>query len=119
MSVVRILYEMAGGRATPYLPRLIQSRSAPSTTPTSSPSSAKRCLRSGAPSPGVAPAVAARRPTQILHICCGTEEIPREVAAWAAAGLSVQRVVPVDLFAGTANLETMLLLASSGRVPPP
>ena len=68
--------------------------------------------------PGVVAAVAARQPAHVVHICCGTEEIPREVAAWSAAGLAVQRVVPLDLFAGTANLETMLLLSRSERAAP-
>jgi tRNA/tmRNA/rRNA uracil-C5-methylase (TrmA/RlmC/RlmD family) len=64
-------------------------------------------------SPGVTAALAARNPSHVVHICCGTEEIPREVAAWAQAGYCVQRAVPLDLFAGTANLETMVLLGRS------
>ena len=60
--------------------------------------------------PGVAAALAARKPLRAVHICCGTDEIPREVAAWAEAGYRVARAVPLDLFAGTAGLETMLLL---------
>lgn len=64
--------------------------------------------------PGVAAALAARRPARVLHICCGTDEIPRELAAWQQAGYALRRAVPLDLFAGTANLETMLLLGRSG-----
>jgi hypothetical protein len=60
---------------------------------------------------GVAAALAERRPERVVHICCGTDEIPREVAAWAAAGYVVRRAVPLDLFPGTPNLETLLLLA--------
>jgi tRNA/tmRNA/rRNA uracil-C5-methylase (TrmA/RlmC/RlmD family) len=60
--------------------------------------------------PGVVATLAARHPSCVVHICCGTEEIPREVGAWKEAGYSVRRAVPLDLFAGTANLETMLLL---------
>lgn len=60
--------------------------------------------------PGVIAALAARNPQRVLHVCCGTDEIPREIESWAHAGYHVQRVVPVDLFAGTAALETMLLL---------
>ena len=67
--------------------------------------------------PDVAAALAARSPSRIVHICCGTDEIPREVASWAAAGFTVQRAVPLDLFAGTANLETMLLLGPSLPAP--
>jgi hypothetical protein len=61
--------------------------------------------------PGVVAAVAARAPARALHICCGTDEIPREVAAWAEAGYCLERAMPLDLFPGTAGLETLLLLA--------
>ncbi len=67
---------------------------------------------------GVVPALAARRPRRVVHVCCGTEEIPREVEAWRAAGYGLRRAVPLDLFAGTANMETLLLLtAESDRAP--
>jgi tRNA/tmRNA/rRNA uracil-C5-methylase (TrmA/RlmC/RlmD family) len=59
---------------------------------------------------GVVEAVAAREPQRILHICCGTDEIPRELGAWTRAGYRLGRAVPLDLFAGTANLETFLRL---------
>jgi tRNA/tmRNA/rRNA uracil-C5-methylase (TrmA/RlmC/RlmD family) len=60
--------------------------------------------------PGVVDAVAARRPQRVVHVCCGTDEIPREVQAWSRAGYRLQRAVPLDLFAGTTSLETLLLL---------
>jgi hypothetical protein len=60
--------------------------------------------------PGVVAAVAARAPARVVHICCGTDEIPREVAAWELAGYRLERAVPLDLFPGTAGLETLLLL---------
>ena len=60
--------------------------------------------------PGVAAALALRRPQRAVHICCGTDEIPRETAAWSQAGYALRRAVPLDLFPGTANLETLLLL---------
>lgn len=67
--------------------------------------------------PGVAAAVAWRGPERVVHLCCGADEIPREVAAWTDAGFRLERAVPLDLFAGTASLETALLLApaDSGR----
>jgi hypothetical protein len=61
--------------------------------------------------PDVVPAIAARAPLRVVHICCGTDEIPREVAAWLRVGFSVTSAVPLDLFAGTASLETLLLLS--------
>lgn len=54
--------------------------------------------------------LAERHPERVVHICCGTDEIPREVASWSRAGYRLERAVPMDLFAGTANLETLLLL---------
>ena len=60
--------------------------------------------------PGVVAAVAARAPARVVHICCGTDEIPREVAAWEQAGYDLTRALPLDLFPGTAGLETLLLL---------
>jgi len=60
--------------------------------------------------PDVTPALAARGPERVVHICCGTDEIPREVAAWSRVGYRVRRAVPLDMFAGTANMETLLLL---------
>lgn len=68
--------------------------------------------------PGVAAAVARRRPERVVHLCCGADEIPREVAAWEAAGYQLERAVPLDLFAGTANLETALLLAPADSRKP-
>ena len=61
--------------------------------------------------PGVVAAVATRAPVRVVHICCGTDEIPREVEAWSAAGYGLTRALPLDLFPGTAGLETLLLLA--------
>ncbi len=60
----------------------------------------------------VAATVAARRPQRVVHVCCGTDEIPREAAAWSHAGYRVTRAVPLDLFPGTTGLETLLLLGS-------
>ncbi|MFB3910387.1 MAG: RsmD family RNA methyltransferase [Candidatus Eisenbacteria bacterium] len=59
--------------------------------------------------PGVVPAIAERGPARVAHVCCGTDEIPRESAAWSRAGYRLRRAVPLDLFPGTAGLETFLL----------
>lgn len=61
--------------------------------------------------PDVVAALAARELERAVHVCCGTDEIPREIAAWEQAGYRLQRTVPLDLFAGTTALETVLLLA--------
>jgi tRNA/tmRNA/rRNA uracil-C5-methylase (TrmA/RlmC/RlmD family) len=61
--------------------------------------------------PGVVEALGLRGAERVLHVCCGTDEIPREVEAWARAGYLLRRAQPLDVFAGTTALETMLLLS--------
>ncbi|OGV70442.1 MAG: hypothetical protein A3K19_12660 [Lentisphaerae bacterium RIFOXYB12_FULL_65_16] len=55
-------------------------------------------------------ALASRTPGKVLQACCGTDEMPRQVACWQASGYQVTKVVPLDMFAGTPHLETLLLL---------
>ena len=62
---------------------------------------------------GIAAALAERGPARVLHICCGTDELPRELGAWRESGYRVERVIPLDLFPGTAGLETLVLLVPS------
>lgn len=59
---------------------------------------------------GVAEAVAARGPERVVHVFCGTDEVPRELQAWARAGYRARRAVPLDLFPGTNGLETFVQL---------
>jgi len=66
--------------------------------------------RQGMP-PGAIAALAARGPTKVLQACCGIDELPGQVAAWQDCGYRLRAVRPLDLFAGTAHLETLLLLA--------
>ena len=62
---------------------------------------------------GVVGAIAARKPVRVLHIFCGIDEIPREVRSWREKGYGVERIVPLDMFPGTPNLEVLLLLLPS------
>lgn len=57
---------------------------------------------------GVISLLAARRPSRILQICCGTDEIIPAVQEWNNAGYQVESAKPIDLFAGTPNLETLI-----------
>lgn len=59
----------------------------------------------------VAPVLAMRQPERVLHIFCGVDEIPRELAAWRQYGYRAAHVQPLDMFAGTPNLEVMILLS--------
>lgn len=60
--------------------------------------------------PGVIEALAARHPDRVLHIFCGTDEIPRELSTWHQAGYAPVRIEPLDMFPGSAGLETLVLL---------
>ncbi|MCM8540910.1 MAG: methyltransferase [Lentisphaeraceae bacterium] len=60
--------------------------------------------------PGVINELAKREPKKILHIFCGTDEIPGEIKQWQKNGYEATTIQPLDMFAGSANLETMVLL---------
>lgn len=65
--------------------------------------------RVGMPPPVIA-ALAGRKPVRVLQASCGTDEIPGQLAAWQAHGYRLVTVRPLDMFAGTPHLETLLLL---------
>ncbi len=65
--------------------------------------------RKGAP-PEVIEALAKRRPRRVLQICCGTDEIAPAVRTWIESGYSIDEILPLDMFAGTPNLETLIAL---------
>lgn len=54
--------------------------------------------------------LAARRPRRAVHIFCHTDGIPPAVRTWADSDYRVTRCLPLDMFPGTPNLETLLLL---------
>jgi tRNA/tmRNA/rRNA uracil-C5-methylase (TrmA/RlmC/RlmD family) len=62
------------------------------------------------PRSGVIPSIARRWPDKVLHIFCGVDQIPASLGQWGNAGYHAQTIVPLDMFAGTANLEVMILL---------
>lgn len=62
---------------------------------------------------GVIPALAKRGPERVLHIFCGTDEIPRSVNQWRLSHYRVSKIQPLDLFPGTPHLETLVLLERS------
>ncbi|MGE4302220.1 MAG: hypothetical protein AB7F40_11540, partial [Victivallaceae bacterium] len=57
--------------------------------------------------PGVIETLAARKTGRILHIFCGTDTMRKELGIWLANGWSIEKIVPLDLFPGTMNLETL------------
>ena len=61
-------------------------------------------------SAGVIKAVAKRRPIRVVHIFCGTDEIPRSISEWNDEGYHIIKVQPLDMFPHTQHLETLCLL---------
>jgi tRNA/tmRNA/rRNA uracil-C5-methylase (TrmA/RlmC/RlmD family) len=69
---------------------------------------------------GVIRAIAARRPRRVVHVFCSVDEIPRAFREWAAGGYIPSRVVPLDMFPGTPNLELLVQLepaSGTGKHP--
>ncbi|MBU0480802.1 MAG: class I SAM-dependent RNA methyltransferase [Proteobacteria bacterium] len=62
------------------------------------------------PQRGVIEAICEREPGRVLHIFCGVDQIPAAFREWQENGYQVERVVPLDMFSGTANLEVLVLL---------
>ncbi len=59
---------------------------------------------------GVIKELARRKPLRVLHIFCGIDGIPAAVEEWQKRGYRPVKIVPLDMFPGTPNLETMILL---------
>jgi len=67
------------------------------------------------PSDGVIGALCRRLPHKVLHIHCGVDQIPASMTQWRKGGFNVERIVPLDMFPGSANLEIMILFSPTGR----
>jgi tRNA/tmRNA/rRNA uracil-C5-methylase (TrmA/RlmC/RlmD family) len=76
----------------------------------------------GAPAP-VLLAAGARRARRIVHVFCNTGRIPADAAVWRKAGYRIAEIVPLDMFPGTPELETLVSLEPGApphrRVSPP
>ena len=59
---------------------------------------------------GVIAALSRREPRKILHIHCGVDQIPGSLRQWQQNGYKVKRILPLDMFPGTAGLEVLILL---------
>ncbi len=62
------------------------------------------------PQAGVIATLSSGRPRNVLHVFCGVDQIPASLKEWRTGGYQVRRVVPLDMFPGTANLEVLVLL---------
>jgi len=73
------------------------------------------------PQTGVIGALSRRAPIKVLHVFCDVDQIPIALAQWRSAGYHPQRIVPLDMFPGAANLEVLVLLtaeAAGGKRSP-
>jgi tRNA/tmRNA/rRNA uracil-C5-methylase (TrmA/RlmC/RlmD family) len=59
--------------------------------------------------PGVIRTLASRAPVRVLHIFCDMDALAKEVNQWRKSGYMVAKVVPLDMYPGTDNLEVMVL----------
>jgi tRNA/tmRNA/rRNA uracil-C5-methylase (TrmA/RlmC/RlmD family) len=57
---------------------------------------------------GVIRELAARKPVRVLHVFCDMDSLAREVNQWRKSGYMVAKVIPLDMFPGTDNLEVMI-----------
>ena len=67
--------------------------------------------------PEVVEAAAAMNPQRIVYVSCDPATMGRDVKRFAALGYEVTRATAVDLFPGTANIETVCLLTSVKNQP--
>ncbi|MBE6919348.1 MAG: 23S rRNA (uracil(1939)-C(5))-methyltransferase RlmD [Ruminococcaceae bacterium] len=63
--------------------------------------------------PEVVEAAAAMAPQRIVYVSCDPATMGRDVKRFAALGYKVKRATAVDLFPGTANIESVVLLTQS------
>ena len=67
--------------------------------------------------PNVIAAIAKRSPARVLNIFCSADEVPRTLNAWKHNGYSPSAVRIFDMFPGSPNVETMVLLEKTKRKP--
>ena len=67
--------------------------------------------------PNVVAAIAKRSPARVLNIFCSADEVPRTLKAWKHNGYSPVAVRVFDMFPGSPNVETMVLLEKTKKKP--
>ena len=68
--------------------------------------------------PNVIAAIAKRSPARVLNIFCSADEVPRTLSAWKHNGYSPTAVRVFDMFPGSSNVETMVLLEKTKKKSP-
>ncbi len=69
--------------------------------------------RSGT-SDGVIEVIAGRRCHRVVHLFCNIDILQQEVRRWEAAGYTLTRAVPLDMFPGTSTTEIAALFEPRG-----
>ena len=65
--------------------------------------------------PNVIAAIAKRSPARVLNIFCSADEVPNTLKAWKHNGYSPSAVRVFDMFPGSPNVETMVLLEKTKK----
>ena len=60
-------------------------------------------------------AIAKRSPARVLNIFCSADEVPNTLKAWKHNGYSPSAVRVFDMFPGSPNVETMVLLEKTKK----
>jgi tRNA/tmRNA/rRNA uracil-C5-methylase (TrmA/RlmC/RlmD family) len=63
----------------------------------------------GGTAEGVIETIAASNPEKVLHLFCNIDLMPAEIKRWVSSGYGTRYAVPLDMFPGTAAVETMVL----------
>lgn len=66
---------------------------------------------------GVVEAVLAIEPARLLVLSCNPQALARDLRRFAAAGWTLERLRPYDMFPNTAHLEVLAVLRSPGDAP--
>ena len=66
------------------------------------------------PQKAVIAALGRRNPHKVLHAHCGVDQIPSSIKQWKQCGYHVNRIVPLDMFPGSANLEVLIVFTKGG-----
>jgi 23S rRNA (uracil1939-C5)-methyltransferase len=63
----------------------------------------------GGTAEGVIETIAASNPEKVLHLFCNIDLMPAEIKRWVSSGYGIRHALPLDMFPGTAAVETMVL----------
>lgn len=64
----------------------------------------------GGTAEGVIETIAALKPERVVHLFCNIDLMPTEIKRWQSGGYEIKKAVPLDMFPGTAAMETVALL---------